>query len=223
MIKKIIALLTIFSVFFVNTVGVFAQENNTVKDLNQYDKSPIHVETLTIKDEVYTYKSQENTTTRQTDVYDESNVKISTVVYDKNAEKLFVDGNEVEVDIETSSENTFSELDDSNIFSLDSLKSRSIGPWRKFGSVKKYKYNIKAHLGKAVAIAGIASLVGAPASAFFAMWSVWEGSKTNCSAEKTTYSRNYNSKTQLKYVAKVYWGRNFEEYFYTTNWLSSPK
>lgn len=223
MMKKLIALLTVFSVLFVNTVGVFAQENNTVKVLNQYDISPIHVETLTIEDEVYTYKSQENATTRQIDVYDENNVKISTVVYDKNAEKLFVDGNEVEVDIETSAENTFSELDNSNMFSLDSLKSRSIGPWRKFGSVKKYKYSIKAYLGTAIGIAGIASFVGGPVGAFLGMWSVWQGSKTNCSVKKTTYSRDYNSKTQLKYVAKVYWGRNFEEYFYTANWQSSPK
>ncbi|MBV1821042.1 hypothetical protein L0P54_11160 [Anaerosalibacter bizertensis] len=223
MIKKFIALLTVFSVLFVNTVGVFAQENNTVKVLNQYGKSPIHVETLTIENEDYTYKSQENATTRQVDVYDENNVKISTVVYDKNAEKLFVDGNEVEVDIETSTENTFSELDNSNKFSLDALELRSIGPWKKFGSVKKYKYNIKANLSAAIAIAGIASLVGGPVGAFLGMWSVWQGSKTNCSVKKITYSRQYGSKTQLKYVAKVYWGRNFEEYFYTANWMSSPK
>ncbi|HHV26682.1 MAG TPA: hypothetical protein GXX63_05750 [Tissierellia bacterium] len=143
MIKKFIALLTVFSVLFVNTVGVFAQENNTVKVLNQYGKSPIHVETLTIENEDYTYKSQENATTRQVDVYDENNVKISTVVYDKNAEKLFVDGNEVEVDIETSTENTFSELDNSNKFSLDALELRSIGPWKSLVVLKNINIILK--------------------------------------------------------------------------------
>ncbi len=219
--KKIVTIITVFTFIIFNTVGVFAHEHSDIRILSQGDTQP-RVETLMIHQEEYTYKSQENIKTRQIEVFDSENKKIATVVYDKSKEKLFVDGKEIPVDVELHSPNSYTSLDNFSIFNASTTKSGDIGPWQQFGKVEYYKYNIASHLGAAVAIAGIAVLVGGPVGAFLGMYSVWEGSKTNCSVKKTTYIRNYYSKSQLKYVADVYRGRNYDEYFYTATWQSSP-
>lgn len=87
---------------------------------------------------------------------------------------------------------------------------------------KKFRYSIVQTLTVAVILAAVAGLAGGPVSAFAGAVSVWNATKANCSGIVKWYSKQIGHKTQKKGICDLYWGRNWEEYFYTTTWLSTP-
>ena len=69
----------------------------------------------------------------------------------------------------------------------------------------------------------IAALAGGPVGAFWGAVSAMHGVHSNCSGIVKWYNRRIGHKIQKKGKCRVYWGRNWNEYFYSTAWYTIPK
>ncbi|MDY2959504.1 MAG: hypothetical protein SOR72_01710 [Hornefia sp.] len=205
--KSIICLLSLI-MFTIAPLQVFAINSHDDTNLANFDSNS-KSEVLKVDNKIVKYVTSENENSRIIRIFDANNNLKNTIYYDKLTSNIFLDNKKIEF--------TYSEEKIVN----SNYKLLAKSKW-KYLNTKRFKFSIGKNVAKAVVIGMIASAAGGPVAAFLGAYAVWKGFHTNCSGIVKWYIRKIGHKTQKKGACDVYWGRNWNEYFYSTIWYTTP-
>ena len=206
--KRLFVLLLSFSLLLSIVIQSYAVSES---DNNHMTDQVSNVEFIDVNGQHLKYVTYENDIYRKINIFDSKNHILNTVKYNKLENSLFVDDQPLEF-----------EAEEENIIEPQLLSTGLLVSGWKNTNTQKFRYSIKQTIAVSVALAAIAGLAGGPVGAFAGAASVWNAAKANCSGIVKWYYKQIGHRTQSKGVCDLYWGRNWEEYFYSTTWLSTP-